>query len=72
LLQVDSDDVLPVALRRSPEARALLSALTGETPLTERPVLRLADGRRVRLLAVRSAAAEGGRLTLTFQTEGRE
>jgi len=57
---------LPRELRDLPETAALLRAFTGDTPLTVTPTLTLGDGRRVRVLAIRS---EDGLLILTCRTE---
>lgn len=57
---------LPQELRDLPETAALLRAFTGDTPLTVTPTLTLGDGRRVRVLAIRS---EDGLLILTCRTE---
>lgn len=56
-------------LARLPQTRNVLAAFRGERPVISRPVIRLADGRRVRLLAVEP---RDGRLVITAQTEVRE
>ncbi|MDX2147057.1 MAG: hypothetical protein SFZ23_05995 [Planctomycetota bacterium] len=43
---------LPESAMSGPEAQRLLGVLTGRQPLAEEPTIRLADGRRVRVLAV--------------------
>lgn len=61
-------DAIPGELRDLPEARALISAFRGEQPVAIDPVIRLFDGRRVRLLEL---APRDGRLLITCQTEHR-
>ncbi len=56
----------PNSVRDLPEMERLLDAASGMQPLISRPVIRLADGRRVHILAIR---IEGSRLILTCQTE---
>jgi hypothetical protein len=57
---------MPASLRDQPETAAMLGAFAGRRPLARDAVLRLVDGRRVRVLAVE---ASGGALTLTCRTE---
>ncbi|MEQ8768938.1 MAG: hypothetical protein RIB60_00360 [Phycisphaerales bacterium] len=52
-----ADDVVPEAFRGLPEAEAFFQIFAGERPFADEPQIRLGDGRRVRLLAVRSTAA---------------
>jgi hypothetical protein len=60
--------VVPEEMQALPQVQAVLSAARGETPLVSRPVIRLPDGRRVRILAIEP---EGKRLIVTCRTEGR-
>lgn len=55
-------------LASRPQSRRLLAALAGQGPAVRRPTIRLADGRRVRLVAI---APTEGRLLLTCVTEQR-
>jgi len=59
-------DVVPARLLENPDAAHLLSALAGERPLDDDPVIDLGDGRRVRLLDL---AARRGRLIVQCRTE---
>lgn len=60
---------VPEALRQMPEAAAMFLAFEGRAPLVSNAVLRLGDGRRVRLLDLR---ARDGRLEITCRTEAPE
>ncbi len=61
-------DALPESLRARADLPALVSAILGQAPLTRAPAIRLADGRRVRILA---ALCTDGALELTCRTEPR-
>jgi hypothetical protein len=61
--------VVPDELARLPKAKDLMDALAGRRPAMRSPVLRIGDGRRVRLLGLR---AEDGALYVTCQTLPRE
>lgn len=58
---------LPDGLLRGVSGREVARVLLGEMPVAKAPALRLADGRRVRVLGVRVVP---GFLELTFRTEG--
>lgn len=58
--------MIPPSVLALPETEAMARAFAGEQPVVERPVLRLEDGRRVRVLAVRP---RDGVLEITCQTE---
>ena len=60
------DAYLPSSVSRSPEATQLLSALLGQAPLSRQPVLKLADGRKVRILDLKSSV---DRLEIVARTE---
>lgn len=60
---------LPDALRSMPELRDVISALSGERPLMQTPVIRIGDGRRVRLLKLEP---RDDALYITCQTLPRE
>jgi len=64
----DPGDYLPADLARLPQVRRLADVLGGAAPLVNAAVIRLEDGRRVRLLRI---AAREGRLELTCRTEKR-
>lgn len=55
-------------LAQQPQAQRLLGALTGEGPVSQRPTIKLADGRRVRLVALEPGE---GRLVVRCVTEQR-
>lgn len=59
-------DLVPGDVLRHPESRRVLAVLRGEIPAFENAVVRLDDGRHVRLLGIRS---RDGRVELTFRTE---
>lgn len=61
-------DFIPRESLESPTAKVVTQALRGESVLTRNAVIRLEDGRRVRVLGM---VPRNGRLELTFQTEGR-
>ncbi len=61
-------DFLPREALESPTARSVSDALRGESVLTRDAVIRLDDGRRVRVLNMNP---HDGRIDLTFQTERR-
>ncbi len=61
-----ADDVVPEAFRGLPEAEAFFQIFAGERPFADEPQIRLGDGRRVRLLALRS---NQGRLEVKCRTE---
>lgn len=52
-----------------PQTQRVLAALKGERPVVSRATMKLADGRRVRILAIEPA---DGRVVITCQTEQRE
>ncbi|MBC7835087.1 MAG: hypothetical protein H7Y88_08290 [Phycisphaerales bacterium] len=56
------------ALKQSPETARVLDALSGRAPIASETIIRLADGRRVRVQQIRS---EEGRLVVTCSTLGR-
>lgn len=58
--------VLPEGVRDIPEAGEMFRAFDGREPLIQTPVVKLADGRRVRLLHV---LPRDGRLEITCRTE---
>ncbi|MEL6740201.1 MAG: hypothetical protein AAFP26_06065 [Planctomycetota bacterium] len=62
-----TDALLPADLDEPGRAGALLRSLAGEQPVLDEPRVRLGDGRRVRLLDVRTLP--DGRLIVTCQTE---
>lgn len=68
LKQAESNwpDLLPSVTWDDPEARTLLDALAGRGPLATVPVVELGDGRRVRVIAMRSTDST---LYLTLRTE---
>ncbi|MEM1330360.1 MAG: hypothetical protein AAGG07_07350 [Planctomycetota bacterium] len=57
---------LPLSVLLMPETTRMLDVLAGDRPLAESPVVRLLDGRRVRLLRLR---ARNERLELICRTE---
>ena len=59
-------DRLPESLAGDPNAARLARVLAGDIPLAENPVMRLEDGRAVRLLGVRVGE---GRIELDLRTE---
>lgn len=59
-------DVVPDEVRDLPEMRAMLRAFAGERAIVREPLVRLPDGRRVRLLDVRP---RDGLLEVTCRTE---
>lgn len=61
-------DFIPRETLESPTAKTVSDALRGESVLTRNAVIRLEDGRRVRVL---NMSPQNGRLDLTFQTERR-
>lgn len=63
-----ADDFIPKEVLETPTARAVSDALRGEAVLTRNAVIRLDDGRRVRVL---NMSPQDGRMDLTFQTERR-
>lgn len=67
--QAAMKQVVPANMQALPEVQTVLSAARGETPLIVRPLIRLPDGRKVRILAIE---AEGQRLIVTCRTEGRK
>jgi hypothetical protein len=56
-------------LKELPQARAVLRAFAGDSPVLSNPTIKLGDGRRVRLLAL---DARDGRLIITCLTERKE
>ena len=59
---------MPRSVADLPETRAMLSAFLGRLPIVQNAVLKLGDGRRVRILDLRT---DRGALVLTCQTEVR-
>jgi hypothetical protein len=59
---------IPEDLATLPETRELLRALNGEIPIARAPIIRLVDGRRVRLLEI---LPRNARLELTAVTQPR-
>jgi hypothetical protein len=53
-------------LARLPQTQKVIAAFKGERPVISRPLIKLADGRRVRLLSIEPM---DGRLVITAQTE---
>lgn len=60
---------IPDDIRSLPATGTLLAALNGAGPVAKNPTVRLADGRRVRIVGV---AAEDGALYVTCRTEIRQ
>lgn len=60
---------LPDSLQSMPELRDIMSALSGERPMMRTPVIRIGDGRRVRLLKLEP---RDDALYITCQTLPRE
>ncbi|MDX9911730.1 MAG: hypothetical protein RBS39_07865 [Phycisphaerales bacterium] len=60
------NEYVPPEFRDHPESRRLFDALAGRVPIVDSPTLRLADGRRVRLVAMQ---ALDGRLSVACRTE---
>lgn len=58
-------EVMPTSIGDSPESGSILSALLGAGALSREPVLRLSDGRRVRIVEIR---VEEGRLLVTCRS----
>jgi len=61
-----AEDLIPAELRDVPEAKTFFRIVAGEEPMAERPVVRLPDNRRVRLMALK---AEKGWVAITCRTE---
>lgn len=61
-----ADELIPAELRDVPQVRTFFRIVAGDEPVAERPVVRLPDNRRVRLLALR---AEEGWVAITCRTE---
>ncbi|MEZ6242510.1 MAG: hypothetical protein R3B57_05645 [Phycisphaerales bacterium] len=61
-----AEDLIPEELRDVPQARTFFRIVAGEEPMAERPVVRLPDNRRVRLVALK---AEKGWVAITCRTE---
>ncbi len=57
---------VPRDLRGMPEMHSVFRAFRGELPVTDEPVIQLGDGRRVRILGVRS---EDGAIVVRCRTE---
>lgn len=64
-----AQEQIPEDLRELPELKSLASVFAGQVPAARTPVLRLADGRRVRLVSLTS---RDGMLEVTCQTEPRQ
>ncbi len=62
------EESIPEELRDLPEAKSLAAVFSGRIPAAQSPVIKLADGRRVRLLSLTS---KGGTLEMTCRTEQR-
>lgn len=60
------DEIMPEAFRGLPESRSIFRKISGELPVAESPVVRLFDGREVRLLALQ---ANEDTLRFTWRTE---
>lgn len=60
---------IPAEIREMPETKSLAAVFSGRIPVAQQPVIKLGDGRRVRLLSLTS---KGGMLELTCQTEPRQ
>jgi hypothetical protein len=60
---------VPGNLRDLPQTKDVLNILTGQTPALRRPIIRIGDGRRVKLLAIES---RDGVLLITCQTLARD
>lgn len=63
-----AEDFVPRESLESPTAKTVSDALRGESVLTRNAVIRLEDGRRVRVLDM---SPQDGRLEVTLQTESR-
>lgn len=62
------EDRIPKPLRDLPETRGIAAAFAGRSPVAQTPVIKLGDGRRVRLLAL---TPKDGTLHITCCTEQR-
>lgn len=60
---------VPRNLRDMPQMKDVMNILTGQSPAMRRPIIKIGDGRRVRLLAIES---RDGVLLITCQTLARE
>lgn len=60
------DGLIPASLMALPETAAMFRAFAGEAPIVSKALIRLEDGRRVRVLGV---SARDGVLEITCQTE---
>ncbi|MFZ4573238.1 MAG: hypothetical protein ACOYN0_02505 [Phycisphaerales bacterium] len=67
-LRARAERYLPAAMREQPAGRELLEIMAGERPALREAVLRLEDGRRVRLLAI---TPREGRVEFLCRTEKR-
>jgi hypothetical protein len=64
-----AQDQIPEELRELPETKSIAQVFSGQIPVTSKPIIKLADGRRVRLLSLTS---RDGTLHVTCRTEPRE
>lgn len=65
-------EAIPEELAALPQTARVLEAFLGEHPVLSRPVIKLADGRRVRLVNIRPEDdGASGRLVITCRTEDR-
>jgi hypothetical protein len=62
----ERDEFIPEEVRDLPETLAMFDAFAGRVPVAQDAVVRLGDGRQVRLLKIR---ARDGRLEITCRTE---
>jgi hypothetical protein len=65
-IRANAEAYIPTQLRRLPETELLFKAFEGEQALLQRALVRLNDGRRIRILSVQP---RDGRLLVTCQTE---
>lgn len=64
-----AQEQIPEEIRELPETKSIAAVFSGQIPVTSKPIIKLADGRRVRLL---SLSSRDGTLHVTCRTEPRE
>lgn len=64
-----AQEQIPEEIRELPETKSIAKVFSGQIPVTSKPIIKLADGRRVRLLSLTS---RDGTLHVTCRTEPRE
>lgn len=64
-----AQEQIPEELRELPETQSLAAVFSGQIPVAQKPIIKLADGRRVRLLNLTS---RDGTLQVTCRTEPRQ